>query len=86
MRFLERLGDSIINLFETIGAFSIFTGRTIRWIFARPFDTSALVLQMQEIGVKSVPVGVVSSFFIGMVMALQLGELLKNICRVFPHS
>ena len=28
---------------------------------------------MSEIGVKSIPVGVVSSFFVGMVMALQLG-------------
>ncbi|MES0491199.1 MAG: ABC transporter permease [Leptospirales bacterium] len=78
MRFLERLGDSIIDLFATIGSFSIFAGRTIRWIFARPFDRSTLLFQMQEIGVKSVPVGVISSFFIGMVMALQLGGALEK--------
>lgn len=73
LRFAEKLGDSVINLLEIVGAFSIFTMQTIRWIFARPFDGRNLLYQMNEIGVKSIPVGVVSSFFVGMVMALQLG-------------
>ena len=70
---IQRLGAGTIDIFEAIGAFTIFSGQTIRWIFARPFDLRNLGYQMSEIGVKSIPVGVVSSFFVGMVMALQLG-------------
>lgn len=73
MRYLEKIGENVINILESVGAFTIFTGQTIRWVFARPFDTAALLYQMREIGVKSIPVGTVSSFFVGMVMALQLG-------------
>ncbi len=60
-------------MLENIGSFTIFTVATIRWVFARPFDYRALVYQMNEIGVKSIPVGAVSTFFVGMVMALQMG-------------
>ncbi|MCB1147148.1 MAG: ABC transporter permease [Leptospiraceae bacterium] len=73
VQWIQRLGAGTIDIFEAIGAFTIFSGQTIRWIFARPFDLRNLGYQMSEIGVKSIPVGVVSSFFVGMVMALQLG-------------
>ncbi len=80
MGFFQRIGDAIIGLLETIGAFTIFAGQTIRWIFARPFDVRGLIFQMNEVGVRSIPIGVVSSFFIGMVMALQTaGPLEKYI-------
>ncbi|MCX7631808.1 MAG: ABC transporter permease [Turneriella sp.] len=73
LSFFERLGEAILALLETIGAFSIFAGQTFRYCFVPPFDFRNLLYQMSEIGVKSIPVGVVSSFFVGMVMALQLG-------------
>lgn len=73
MSFLRKLGSQTIDVFESIGAFAIFTAETIRRVFAKPFDGQNLLHQLNEIGVKSIPVGVVSSFFVGMVMALQLG-------------
>lgn len=73
LKFLDRLGAGVLDLLEVIGAFSIFTGQTIKFIFVPPFDGKGWLHQMKEIGVKSIPVGVVSSFFVGMVMALQLG-------------
>ena len=76
--FFQKIGDSFLNLLEQIGAFSLFTFQTIRWIFSTPFDIKNLMKQFNEIGVKSIPVGVVSSFFVGMVMALQLGGPLEE--------
>ena len=61
-----------------IGQFSIFSFQTVRWIFARPFDFQNLLRQLDEIGVKSIPVGVIASFFVGMVIALQLGGPLEE--------
>ncbi|AFM14254.1 MlaE family ABC transporter permease [Turneriella parva] len=69
----DSIGSGVLGLLEAIGGFAIFAGQTFRYVFARPFDVRNLLYQMGEIGVKSIPVGVVSSFFVGMVMALQLG-------------
>jgi phospholipid/cholesterol/gamma-HCH transport system permease protein len=69
----DRVGGGIIGLLEALGGFAIFAGQTFRYVFTPPFDLRNLLHQMSEIGVKSIPVGVVSSFFVGMVMALQLG-------------
>lgn len=78
MKFFLRIGEGFFNLLETIGAFSIFSMQTVRWIFATPFDGYSLLQQLNEVGVKSVPVGVISSFFVGMVMGLQLGGPLEK--------
>jgi len=73
INLFNKIGQSILDLLEVLGAFSIFAGHTFKYIFVPPFDATNLLYQMREIGVKSIPVGVVSSFFVGMVMALQLG-------------
>ncbi len=73
LALLERTGSRVISMLETFGAFVIFSAQTIRYVFAPPFDFRSFMKQMSEIGVKSIPVGVISSFFVGMVMALQLG-------------
>jgi len=78
MNFFIKVGDAVLNLLENVGAFSIFSYQTIRWIFKRPFDGKMLLQQMNEIGVKSVPVGVVSAFFVGMVMTLQIGGSMEK--------
>lgn len=80
-RFLQKIGDSVLGMLEGVGAFAMFTGATLRYIFARPFDGRNFLHQMSEIGVKSIPVGVVSSFFVGMVMALQLGGPMEKIIQ-----
>jgi phospholipid/cholesterol/gamma-HCH transport system permease protein len=69
----DSIGGGVFSLLESVGAFAIFAGQTFRYCFVPPFDFRNLLYQMGEIGVKSIPVGVVSSFFVGMVMALQLG-------------
>lgn len=78
MNLFFRLGEGTLNLLETIGAFSIFSTQTFRWIIAPPFDGRSFLQQLNEVGVKSIPVGVVSSFFVGMVMGLQFGGPLER--------
>jgi len=81
MKFFERIGESVLSVLEEIGMFTIFSMQTVRLVFARPFDMKSLLHQMKEIGVKSIPVGAVSIFFIGMVMALQLGVSMEKIMQ-----
>lgn len=78
MQILQRIGSGVLSLLENVGSFSMFSWETFRRLFTKPFDVKSLVFQMNEIGIKSLPVGLVSSFFIGMVMALQLGGPLER--------
>ena len=78
MGILLRLGNSILFFLEQTGHFSLFSMRTLRFIFARPFDKKNILIQFNEIVVKSIPVGIISAFFLGMVMALQLGGPLEE--------
>ena len=45
---------------------------TLRYGFRRPYEWKALLNQMDEIGVQSLPIVIISSFFVGMVLAVQL--------------
>ena len=57
--------------------YSLLTARAFRNIFARPFYGGDAVLQMDSIGVGSLPIVVLTGFFTGAVMALQLASTLS---------
>ncbi len=45
---------------------------TLRYGFRKPYEFKAVMTQLDEIGVQSLPIVVLSSFFIGMVLAIQV--------------
>jgi phospholipid/cholesterol/gamma-HCH transport system permease protein len=49
----------------------IFSFKTLTWTFRPPLDIRNLLKQMEEVGVKSVPVVLITGAFTGMVLALQ---------------
>ena len=51
---------------------------SIRFIFARPFYPQDVVQQMEEIGVKSLGIVLLTGFFTGMVLALQASVQLQR--------
>ena len=51
--------------------------KSIRFVFARPFYAQDTIQQMDEIGVKSLGIVLLTGFFTGMVMALQSSVTLK---------
>ena len=53
-------------------------GKALRFIFVRPFYWRDLVQQMDEIGVKSLGIVLLTGFFTGMVLALQTSVQLKT--------
>src|SRR5688500_15439729 len=53
-------------------------GKALRFIFARPFYWGDLVQQMDEIGVKSLGIVLLTGFFTGMVLALQSAVQLET--------
>jgi len=69
--FIARWAERVPAFFAHVGViWLMFTG-SIRAGFRRPFEGRAIVKQLESLGVASVGIVVVTSVFIGMVMAVQ---------------
>jgi phospholipid/cholesterol/gamma-HCH transport system permease protein len=69
----------LIPIFEEVGGHFIFFKETIKWVFRPPFDFKNILVQMLEIGYRSIPVTSITLFFTGMVMALQIGKAMDKL-------
>jgi phospholipid/cholesterol/gamma-HCH transport system permease protein len=63
---------------HTFQDFILLAGRATRNIVGRPFYYSDVVLQMDIIGVGSLPIAMLIGFFSGAVMALQMSRALSQ--------
>ena len=60
----------------------MLAGRALRNIFRRPHYGDDIILQMDAIGVGSLPIVVLIGFFSGAVMALQMSRALAQYGQV----
>ncbi|MGH9413767.1 MAG: MlaE family ABC transporter permease [Terriglobales bacterium] len=67
---------------EGLGAFSMLAGSAFRNLFARPFYGGDVFLQMDSIGVGSLPIVILTGFFTGAVMSLQLSATLAQYGQI----
>ena len=58
--------------------FFVLTGAAFRNIFRKPHYIDDIVLQMDSIGVGSLPIVVLTGFFTGAIMALQMSRALNQ--------
>ena len=72
-RFAHRTKKRLLSLQE----YFTLAGKSLRFIFARPFYGQDTIQQMDEIGVKSLGIVLLTGFFTGMVLALQSAVQLK---------
>ena len=67
----DRFSQDIKRRLATVQAYFSLAGRAIGFAFARPFYGQDLIQQMDDIGVKSLGIVLLTGFFTGMVLALQ---------------
>ena len=77
-RWVPLVWTWVLKLLAEAGAFGVFVVRTLRTVFTRPFPARDVLRQIDEIGVKSLPIVVLASLAIGMVLVLQLAYSLKR--------
>ncbi len=75
----KRMTSLAVSALEELGGHIIFFRETVRWVFRPPFDGKNILIQMLEIGYKSLPVTAITLFFTGMVMALQIGKAMDKL-------
>jgi phospholipid/cholesterol/gamma-HCH transport system permease protein len=69
--FIAKWADRSLGFFGHLGVLSLMLVGSIRAGFRRPLEGRAIVKQLEDLGVASVGIVVVTSVFIGMVMAVQ---------------
>jgi len=75
---VARIGDTAVRFLEHLGGvFNMFVG-AVRAGFRRPFEGRAILAQFEALGVASMGIVVVTSVFIGMVMAVQFAFGLRK--------
>lgn len=70
---LTRIANPLQGIFQGLGEFGFLAVHTIRWIFRRPWRYHRFLIEMERIGVDSLPIVVLVGLFTGMVFALQTG-------------
>ncbi|MCX5915281.1 MAG: ABC transporter permease, partial [Deltaproteobacteria bacterium] len=67
----DMVGIWVLNFLAESGRVMIFSAKIFRWIFRPPLDVRNLLKQIEEVGIKSIPVVLITGAFTGMVLALQ---------------
>jgi phospholipid/cholesterol/gamma-HCH transport system permease protein len=70
--------DILKGPIQAIQEFYELTGRAIRNVTRRPHYVDDILLQMDAIGVGSIPIVILTGLFTGAVMALQMGQSLQQ--------
>lgn len=71
MSVFEHLGAHFIRFLQESGRISILFVQTLILMFRPPLGLRQALTQMEEIGVRSIPVVAITAAFTGMVLALQ---------------
>ena len=78
MELVERSRRRMGGLLEYLGGLSQLTGQTVSQTFRGPLEMRALMVQFDQVGVRSMSIVVVTALFIGMVLALQTAYALQE--------
>ncbi len=68
------VGESLFGIFEGAGQFTFLVRSTIQWLGRRSIEGRQTLVQIVRIGIDSMPVVLLTSFFTGMVLALEMGQ------------
>ena len=75
---VRRLNSAAKKRVLVVQGYFTLAWQAFRFIFARPFYRSDWIQQMDEIGVKSLGIVILTGFFTGMVLALQSAVQLQT--------
>jgi phospholipid/cholesterol/gamma-HCH transport system permease protein len=78
---IEKIGLSVADSVADLGSFAVFAGQTARWVLTDFTRWRLLKPQLYEVGVRSLPVIIITGAFIGMVLAAQIWYQFESIGR-----
>src|SRR4026208_1974814 len=77
-RPLAALGAAFLALAGTVGAMGVLLGRILSRLVRLEFDASELLRNMHKMGVKSLPIVIVTALFTGGIMVIQAAPIVER--------
>jgi phospholipid/cholesterol/gamma-HCH transport system permease protein len=74
----EEVGRTLFDVAESAGQLAFLVRSAVLWSLRSSIEWRQTLVQMTRIGIESLPVGAMTSFFTGMVLALQSGASSKH--------
>ncbi|HVY46614.1 MAG TPA: ABC transporter permease [Minicystis sp.] len=72
------LGDTFLEIAGTVGGMALLAGRIVSRVFTLRLDGSEVVKNLYKMGVKSVPIVVVTALFTGAIMVIQAAPIVQQ--------
>jgi phospholipid/cholesterol/gamma-HCH transport system permease protein len=69
----------MLGLLETAGQLVLLLLSAFRWILTRRWRVRMILVQMEQIGIQSLPIALLTATFTGMVLVLQTGVQLQQL-------
>jgi len=76
--FLHQTGSSFLETAETVGGLVILLGRVFYRMFRLSFEWSEFKRNMYKMGVKSVPIVIVTALFVGSIAVIQAAPMVQQ--------
>ena len=73
-----QLGDAFLEISATAGGMGVLLGRIMTRLVRFDFDRGELLRNMYKMGVKSVPIVIVTALFTGGIMVIQAAPIVKR--------
>lgn len=77
--FIHELGNVCVSFLNYAGGAIILFFQTLFWIAVPPFRSKQAFEQMVKVGVDSLPISSLTSFFIGVVLAFQSAYQMQKV-------
>lgn len=78
-QIVEKLGSMTVGWIQFAGGAFTLLMRTFFWIAVPPFRPRQIFEQMMRIGIDSLPIATLTSFFIGVVIAFQSAYQMQQV-------
>jgi len=78
LRLLVAIGSPARGFVSYVGGLTIMTWNTIAAYLKPPYDWREIIVQIDYLGVRGLPIAIIASMFIGGVMVLQLAYSLAT--------
>jgi phospholipid/cholesterol/gamma-HCH transport system permease protein len=76
--FTHTTGEAFLGLSETVGGMGVLGGKVVARLVTFRFDFAELVRNLHRMGVRSVPIVIVTALFTGAIMVLQAAPLVQR--------
>jgi phospholipid/cholesterol/gamma-HCH transport system permease protein len=76
--FFQGIGSSFFDIAETVGGMGLLAFRILVRVFTLRFDGAELMRNLYKMGVKSVPIVIVTALFTGAIMVIQAAPIVQR--------